>query len=140
MENRVTTFQLQWINYGFTDENEVVKEEIAILRRNHLLSICSYNGHNKLVESERIKTGKEQTDKFFDFLKEIRNDLKDDCELGVCNGPRWTIRIWDSTKKVQKLQGTTDYPPHGKEIEKYITDFIENDKGYSKPIMFGCVD
>ena len=138
MENRVTTFRLQWINCGLVCGDDVVKEEITIRRQNHLMNICSYNGRNELVASERIKTGKEQTDEFFGFLSRIRNDFEADYRVDVCDGSAWTMQIWDSTRRLQKVSGTVKYPPHGKEMEQYLTDFIENAKGLSVPTMFGC--
>ncbi len=138
MENRVTTFRLQWNNCGLICGDDVVKEEITVRRQNHLMNICSYNGRNELVASERIKIGKEQTDEFFDFLSRIRNDFEADYQVEVCDGSAWTMQIWDSSRRLQKASGTVEYPPHGKEIEKYLTGFLENAKSLSTPEMFGC--
>lgn len=140
MEGRITTFRLQWVSCNLAPSDEIASEEISVYRKNHLMTVRSFNGNGKIIEAECIKTGKAETDKFFDFLKEIRNDLNSDYRIEMCDGSEWTIRMWDSTKKMQKVCGTVGYPPHGKEIEKCLSEFIENARGFSTPIMFGCSD
>lgn len=140
MNRDITSFYLQWDNNGLTCVDDVAREEIAFYRRERIMTIRYFNGRKRILGGEKIKTDKAQTEIFFGFLEGIEKELESDYIVEVCDGSKWTIRIRDNTRKVKKIFGTVEYPPHGKQIEEYIEMFIENAKGYSKPKMFGCGD
>lgn len=55
----------------------------------------------------------------------------------VCDGSCWKLKIRHSGNKLQKLNGTVEYPPHGKHIECELIQLCE-EAGIFEPYLFGC--
>lgn len=138
MEPRVTTFRLIWQNNGQICVDDVAREEITVRRRDCSLQFCVYNGGDELIDCEYIKPGKQPIEQFFDFLSGIRCGFEPDYMVEVCDGSEWTMQILDSSRRVQKVYGSVEYPPYGRKIEEYLMGLIESGKGHSIPTMFGC--
>ncbi len=138
MKDRITCFKLNWYDWGLCCAEDAVQEEITVYRNKNLLVIKELNGYGVIYSCEIIHIEKEKAEAFFDYLEQIDDEWENDYAVEVCDGSAWKVRMWHSSRKVKKVCGTVEYPPHGKEIENYIRSFITAGKSTSEPRMFGC--
>ena len=138
MKDSITCFKLNWYNWGLCCADDAIQEEITIYRNNSLLVFKELNGYGVIRSCEIIHIGKDDAEKFFDFLENSCNQWKNDYRVEVCDGSAWKVRMWHSSHKVKKVCGTIAYPPNGKQIEHYISSFIVCSKSTIEPQMFGC--
>ena len=138
MTDRITTFNLHWYDCGLTCAENVVHEEITVYRNKKVLKFVECNGYNERVTSEEIKLDADLVEQFFNYLEINTTRWKTDYRVFVCDGSSWKVRMWHSSHKVTIAKGTVEYPPKGKQIEKYIRSFIENGRSLIDPRLFGC--
>lgn len=138
MKDRITCFKLNWYDWGLCCAEDAVQEEITVYLNTCCLVIKELNGYGVICSCEIIHIEKEKTEAFFNFLEKIYDEWKSDYTVEVCDGSAWKVRMWHSSRKVKKVCGTVEYPPHGKKIEKYIRSFIVDGKSNSEPRIFGC--
>ena len=138
MKDRITCFKLNWYDWGLCCAEDVVQEELTIYRNNSLLVIRELNGYGTICSCEIIHIEKDKAAEFFSFLEKVHDEWERDYKVAVCDGSAWEVRMWHSSHKVKKVCGTIEYPPHGKEIEKYIHSFIWDGKSLCSPRIFGC--
>ncbi len=138
MKDRITCFKLDWYDWGLCCVEDAVQEEVTVYRNNRCLVIKELNGYGVIYSSEIIHIEADKAEGFFAFLEKITDEWEDDYSVEVCDGSAWKVRMWRTSRKVKKVCGTIAYPPHGKEIETYISSFIADGKSTSEPRMFGC--
>ena len=138
MKDRITCFKLNWYNCGLCCADDMVQEEVTIYRKNSLMVFKELNGYGVTCSCELIHIEKVKLEKFFAFLERNEDKWESDYKVAVCDGSTWTVRMWHSSHKLKKIDGTIDYPPLGKKIEKFIRSFIEEDKSIIEPNLFGC--
>ena len=138
MKDRITCFKLNWYDCGLSCAEDRVQEELTIYRNDNYMVIKELNGYGVICSCKIIHIEKEKVDTFFFFLEKISNEWESDYKVLVCDGSSWKIRMWHSSHRIKKICGTIKYPPHGKEIEKYIRSFIADSKECIAPIIFGC--
>lgn len=138
MKDRITCFKLDWYDWGLCCAEDAVQEEITIYRNKPILVIKELNGYGVICSCEVIHIEKDKIEAFFIFLEGIYDNWENDYTVEVCDGSAWKVRMWHSSRKVKKVCGTVEYPPHGKQIERFIRSFIANGKSNSEPRMFGC--
>lgn len=138
MKDRITCFKLNWYDWGLCCAEDAVQEEITIYRNKTILVIKELNGYDVICSCEVVHIEKDKTEDFFNFLERIYDNWENVYTVEVCDGSAWKVRMWHSSRKVKKVCGTVEYPPHGKQIERFIRSFIANGKSNSEPRMFGC--
>lgn len=140
MLNRITSFRLEWYDFGLCCADDVVQERITISRNKKQLVFEQLNGYGNVVSTEEIRIETPLVEDFFDFLEEADGQWETDYRVEVCDGSSWEVLMRDSTHQTRKICGTIDYPPCGPEIEKFIIKVIEEDESLATPIMFGCAE
>ena len=138
MKDRITSFKLNWHSWGLCCAEDAVQEELTIYRNKNLLVFKELNGYGVTCSCEIIHIEKDKAAEFFSFLEKVHDEWESDYKVAVCDGSAWEVRMWHSSHKVKKVCGTIEYPPHGKEIEKYIHSFIWDGKSLCSPRIFGC--
>ena len=138
MNDRIMCFKLHWYNWGLCCAEDAVQGEITIYRSKNILVIKELNGYGVICSCEIIHIEADKAEAFFEFLEKVSDEWQDDYSVEVCDGSAWKFRLWHSSRKVKKVCGTVQYPPHGKEIENFIRSFIADGKSTSEPRMFGC--
>ena len=138
MEDKITCFKLNWYDCGLCCADHMVQEEVTIYRKDSRLVFKELNGYGVICSCEIIHIESDKAAKFFDFLEKIYNEWENDYAVEVCDGSQWKVRMWHSSHKIKTVCGTIEYPPDGKEIEKYIRSFVLDGKSLIEPKMFGC--
>ena len=138
MKDRITCLKLNWYDWGLSCADDAVQEEITIYRSKNILVIKELNGYGVICSCEIIHIEADKAEAFFEFLEKVSAEWEDDYSVEVCDGSAWKLRMWHSSRKVKKVCGTVQYPPHGKEIENFIRSFIADGKSTSEPKLFGC--
>lgn len=138
MNDRITSFKLNWYDCGLCCADDMVQEEIIIHRNDNLLVYKGLNGYGVTCSCELIHIESKAAEEFFTFLQDTCGEWESDYGVEVCDGSEWKVRMWHSSHKVTKICGTVEYPPHGKEIEQYIRSFIKDGKSHISPNLFGC--
>lgn len=138
MKDRITCFKLNWYDWGLCCAEDAVREEITVYLNKRCLVIKELNGYGVICSCEIIHIEKDKAEQFFDFLEQIYDEWENDYVVEVCDGSAWKVRMWHSSRKVKKVCGTVEYPPHGNRIENYIRTFIADGKSTSEPRLFGC--
>ena len=138
MGDRITCFKLNWYDCGLSCAEDMIQEEITIYRKDNYMAIKELNGYGVICSCKIIHLEKEKVDTFFCFLEKISCGWENDYKVLVCDGSSWKIRMWHSSHRIKKVCGTVKYPPHGREVEKYIRSFITDSREGIDPIVFGC--
>lgn len=138
MKDKITCFKLNCYDCGLCCAEDAVQEEIIVYRNDNLLVFRELNGYGVICSCEIIHVKPDAIETFFAFLEKIGDKWQTDYKVAVCDGSEWKVRMWHSSHKVKKVCGTVEYPPHGKQIEKYIRSFIEEGRSLIDPRLFGC--
>lgn len=138
MKDKITCFKLNWYDCGLCCVEDTVQEEISVYRNDNLLVFKELNGYGVICSCEIIHANPDTIETFFAFLEKIGDEWQTDYKVEVCDGSEWKVRMWHSSRKVKKICGTVEYPPHGKRIEKYIRSIIEDGRSLIDPQLFGC--
>ena len=138
MKDRITCFKLNWYDRGLNCVDSVLQEEITVYRNDRYMAFTELNGYGVICSCKIIHIEKCEIENFFDFLEKTCDKWESDYSEGMCDAGEWVVRMWFSSRKFKKACGTTEYPPNGRKIEKYIRSFIKAGKSTIEPNIFGC--
>ena len=138
MADKITCFKLNWYDRGLSCIKDVLQEEITVYRNQNRMVYKEMNGYGVVCGCEIIHVENGKIQEFFAFIENICDEWDNNYFEEVCDGSEWKIRMWHSSHKVKTVYGTAEYPPHGKEIEKYIRSFLIDGKRILDPKLFGC--
>ena len=138
MKDKITCFKLNWYDCGLTCAENMFQEEVTIYRNDNIMVFKELNGYGVVCSCEIIHIESARVQQFFDYLEKHHDEWESDYKVMVCDGSQWEVRMWHSSHKIKKICGTIEYPPKGKQIEKYIYSFIADSRSAIVPKLFGC--
>lgn len=135
----ITSLELEWFNCSCHCVYETSRTKIRIYKSTRRVIYEEFDGTERVLLKQEGRFDKVRGNRFFHILNEI-NDLitrQADYSIDVCDGFCWKIKFRHSNNKIQSLNGTIEYPPHGKRIERELLLLCE-EANISNPTLFGC--
>ena len=135
----ITSFILEWYDWSCHCVDDVSWTRLTVYRNKALVVYEEFDGRDNILKKQEEKFPKHLADRFFWILEESNSAMtrKLDYSVEVCDGSCWKLKIRHSGNKLQKLNGTVEYPPHGKRIERELIRLCE-EAGIYEPYLFGC--
>ena len=135
----ITSFILEWYDWSCHCVDDVSWTRLTVYRNKTLIVYEEFDGRDNILKKQEEKFPKHLADRFFWILEESNSAMtrKLDYSVEVCDGSCWKLKIRHSGNKLQKLNGTVEYPPHGKRIERELIRLCE-EAGIYEPYLFGC--
>lgn len=135
----ITSFILEWYDWSCHCVDDVSWTRLTVYRNKALIVYEEFDGRDSILKKQEEKCPKHLADRFFWILEESNSAMtrKLDYSVEVCDGSCWKLKIRHSGNKIQKLNGTVEYPPHGKRIERELIRLCE-EAGIYEPYLFGC--
>ncbi len=135
----ITSFILEWYDWSCHCVDDVSWTRLTVYRNKSLIVYEEFDGRDNTLKKQEEKFPKHLADRFFWILEESNSAMtrKLDYSVEVCDGSCWKLKIRHSGNKLQKLNGTVEYPPHGKRIERELIRLCE-EVGIYEPYLFGC--
>jgi hypothetical protein len=112
---------------------------LTVYRNKHFIVYEEFDGKDNILNKRDGKLPKHLVERFFWTLEESNAAMtrRLDYSVDVCDGSCWKLKIRHSGNKLQKLNGTVEYPTCGKHIERKLMLLCE-DAGIYEPHLFGC--
>ena len=135
----ITSLELKWEDWSCHCVYDVSETKIRIYKNTNRIVYEEFDGMGKVLSKQEGQLNKGSGDRFFYILEEINNEItrQSDYSVEVCDGSCWKMKIRHSNNKIQKLNGTVEYPPHGKRIEREMLRLCEEAE-IDDPTLFGC--
>ena len=135
----ITSLVLEWYDWSCHCVDDVSWTRMTVYRNKNRIIYEEFDGRDNPVNKQEGSYPKHYGDRFFWILEESNEALtrKQDYSVEVCDGSCWKLKIRHSGNKLQKLNGTVEYPPHGKRIERELIQLCE-EAGIFEPYLFGC--
>lgn len=132
----ITSLILEWYDWSCHCVNEVSWTRLTVYRNKNRIVYEEFDGHDDILKKQE---GNCSCDRFFWILEESHAGLtrKQDYSVEVCDGSCWKLKLRHSGNKLEKINGTVEYPPHGKRIERELIRLCE-EAGIYEPYLFGC--
>ena len=132
----ITSFILEWYDWSCHCVDDVSWTRLTVYRNKNRIVYEEFDGRDNILKRQE---GSCNGDRFFWILEESHEGLtrKQDYSVEVCDGSCWKLKLRHSGNKLEKLNGTVEYPPHGKRIERELLRLCEQADIY-EPYLFGC--
>lgn len=140
---RITSLQIDWYDNGVTCAEQIVRQAISVYRNKKQITYSGYDAISKEPkEAFAVMIDAVQCEALFSLLEaaECAGEYEKNLIAEVCDGSAWNMRLRHSDRSTALIEGTVYYPPHGKEIEKYIRTAFEAAHILTEPMIFGCQD
>lgn len=115
----ITSFVLEWHDQSCHCVEDVSWTRLTIYRNKNRIVYEEFDGRENILKRKEGTCSQHNIDRFFGVLEEYNEAMtrKQDYSVAVCDGSCWKLKIRHSDNRVQKLNGTVEYPPCGKLIE-----------------------
>lgn len=135
----ITSIILEWHNWSEHCAEDISWSRTTVYRRKNYITYEEFNGYNNVIRKHEGQYRQHSGECFFDMLEKINTILtqKQDYSVEACDGSSWKLKIRNSGNKLKKINGTVEYPPHGKRVERELIRLC-NESGISDPKLFGC--
>lgn len=137
----ITSIELQWFDCTCHCVDDLSRSKITVYRNGTRIVYEEFDGRENILLKREGFFSKSYGDRFFYILEETNEAMtrKLDYNVDVCDGSCWKMKIRHSNNKVQKINGTVEYPPHGKRIERELIRLCE-EANIFEPQLFGCTN
>ena len=135
----ITSLILEWYDCSCHCADDLSWTRLTLYRNKSHIVYEEFNGHNDILRKQVGTYYKNSGDRFFWILEESHTALtrQMDYSVEVCDGACWKLKLRHSGNKLEKLNGTIEYPPHGKRIERELIRLCE-EADIHDPYLFGC--
>ena len=137
----ITSIVLEWFDCSCQCSDDISRTRTTVYKSKNEVVYEEFNGRDEVLVKKSGKVPKNLCDRLFYILDEVNAEMTRETDYGVmvCDGSSWNMKIRHSNHTVQKVEGTVEYPPHGKRIEHELERICE-EAGIFEPILFGCSD
>lgn len=135
----ITSLVLEWFNWGLHCGDDLSRARTKVYRNGYRIVYEAFNGRDEVLHKQEGRFTKENGERFFRITEDRNVQIAKalDYSVEVCDGSCWKMRIRHSDKRMQKLSGTTEYPPYGELIERELRRLCA-EAGICDPQLFGC--
>lgn len=135
----ITTIILEWENWGLCSGDDICSTKLIVSKNKRSIVYEEFNGRNECIAKQEGTFESMYGDRFFWILDESFPLLseKADYSVPVCDGFCWRLKLRHSDRTITKINGTVEYPPNGKRIERELLQLCDAARIHS-PQMFGC--
>ena len=125
----VTRAEFIWVDQGLNCAEDLSIVLTKVLRNE--IQVRRMNGYGSLLDGIILPMTSRQSNSFFNkVVQAMQQWTTDDYSVRVCDGYRWTLRLYSGNKTVCKLKGTVEPPPNGKDIANVLKKIIPKDYFY----------
>lgn len=133
----ITSLVLEWHDCSKHCAADVSRSRLTVCRNRNSLDYKECDGKDNILSEQRGTFLRHQGKRFFCFLEEINCSMTEETGyfVDVCDGSCWKLKLRHSGNIVQKLEGTMEHLPHGKDLENELIKLCK-EAGVTNPLLF----